>query len=214
MKSSLTHPPLPTRPSYTLSLPSFNDHSTFECASSESTVAHSDSFQSSKESASDSTLVRSSSLTYEKPIVLEKKITSTTPDQITKKIRFLTWFNPYRQLLFLSILLNLVLMLIAIGDLHSYMKGHLSAMVLGNLVIGTMARSEWILRFVYWLSIICFRWNWVPAKIKLWVVGVLYHIGGFLYCFFHDQTCQLKYSMRCSKVDYTAVVERRRFCGY
>lgn len=147
-------------------------------------LAHSNTFRSTETtsdfSTSQTTLVGSNA-SHGKPNLfgpLERQATPLAPGQITKKVKFLTWFNIYRQLLCLSILINSILILISIVNTKSYMRKHLSVMVLGNLLISTMARSEWILRFVYWSTVMCFRWNWVPTKFKLLVVGVLYHIGG------------------------------------
>lgn len=108
---------------------------------------------------------------------------SVTPVKITKTIKFLTWFNHYRKILCLCLLINAIFLILALRDRQSYMRKHLSAMVLGNLLIGSMVRSEWVLRFLYWSSIMCFRWNWVPSKLKVWVVGVLYHIGRWISSF-------------------------------
>lgn len=185
MKSDSTYPSLYSRPSCptTLFQPNHYLHSDLRlqkpalASSALSQLSRSDSSYST----SGSTLIGSSESCYDKSNTLfpgEQRALPSAAIKITKKIRFLTWFNPYRKLFCVSILLNSILMIIAIQNLQSYMKRHLSAMVLGNLLIGAMARSEWVLRLMYWLSVMCFRWKWIPAKLKIWVVGVLYHIGG------------------------------------
>ncbi|EGG11302.1 uncharacterized protein MELLADRAFT_59415 [Melampsora larici-populina 98AG31] len=175
----ITYTQTPVRPSRPPTLFSSHELRQYGFQLNKPELAHVNTFGTKSQisdNSSELTRVGSSRTTFEKPY-----LSTCIPDQpvkITTKTKFLTWFNPYRKLLCLSIFVNFILLLMAMSNTQSYMRKHLSVMVLGNLLIGFGVRSEWILRFLYWSSIMCFRWNWVPKKIKIWVVGVLYHIGG------------------------------------
>ncbi|KNE90949.1 hypothetical protein PSTG_15643 [Puccinia striiformis f. sp. tritici PST-78] len=105
------------------------------------------------------------------------KITHTPP-KISRWINFLTWFTPYRQLFVLTFGVNFAGITIVLSGYWPWVLRHLSSMVVGNVLIAIGIRSEWILRFLYWVAIKVFRPTMFPLWLRVKVVGILYHIGG------------------------------------
>ncbi|KAK0750507.1 hypothetical protein B0T18DRAFT_437692 [Schizothecium vesticola] len=97
--------------------------------------------------------------------------------QASRWIRFRLWFNMYRRLFVLALLLNLTgVALAALGRFH-YAKNHLGALVLGNLLCAVLMRNELFLRFLYLIAIYGLR-SWAPVTIKMAVTSILQHVGG------------------------------------
>ncbi|CAH7690014.1 hypothetical protein BY996DRAFT_4612396 [Phakopsora pachyrhizi] len=107
----------------------------------------------------------------------KESLVDIKPVELSGSVKFWTWFSPYRQMMLLVILIQILMILVTFGDGWAYPRTHTSAMVSGNLLVATAVRSEWVLRFVYWISIKLFR-GWSPMKLRVLVVAILYHIGG------------------------------------
>lgn len=99
-----------------------------------------------------------------------------TPVDLTKSIKFWTWFSPYRQMLFLVVIVEAFMILVTLLGGWHFARTHLSTLVTGNLLVAIAIRSEWVMRLLYWISIKLFR-RWTPLKFRVLVVAVLYHIG-------------------------------------
>ncbi|MBW0470936.1 hypothetical protein O181_010651 [Austropuccinia psidii MF-1] len=100
------------------------------------------------------------------------------PVYISSSIKFWTWLSPYRQILFLVVIVEAVLILVTLAGVWKYPRTNLNAMVTGNLLVAIAIRSEWVMRLLYWLSIKLFR-RWSPMWFRVVIVAILYHIGGF-----------------------------------
>ncbi|KAG0140174.1 hypothetical protein CROQUDRAFT_665539 [Cronartium quercuum f. sp. fusiforme G11] len=96
---------------------------------------------------------------------------------VTPWVRFRTWLTPYRQILITVVMLNIAGSALEIGGLWPAASRCLSSLVIGNLLCAIAIRSEWVLRFLYWLAIKLFRPS-LPIRLRVIVVGLLYHIGG------------------------------------
>ncbi|KAA1078301.1 hypothetical protein PGT21_033017 [Puccinia graminis f. sp. tritici] len=116
---------------------------------------------------------------YEKqPIPVPKPAASNPrPVVLNKSLKFWTWFSPYRQMLLLVVAVEAIMVIITLLGGWHFARTHLPAMVTGNLLVAIAIRSEWVMRFLYWVSIKLFR-RWTPLKFRVLVVAILYHIGG------------------------------------
>ncbi|PLW17755.1 hypothetical protein PCANC_06889 [Puccinia coronata f. sp. avenae] len=99
------------------------------------------------------------------------------PVTVGRSVKFWTWFSPYRQMLFLVVTVQAVMILFTLFSGGSFARNQLSALVTGNMLVAITVRSEWVIRFFYWVSIKFFR-RWTPLKFRVLVVAILYHIGG------------------------------------
>lgn len=97
---------------------------------------------------------------------------------LSDSVKFWTWFSPYRQILVLTIGIQLIAIMITLSGVWIYPRTHNSAMVCGNLLVAIAIRSEWVMRFLYWASIQLIR-GWAPMRLRVLVVAFLYHIGMF-----------------------------------
>jgi len=98
--------------------------------------------------------------------------------RINRWTRFFTWFTPYRQLFSLVFGLNLVGAILDLSGHWPWSHRHETPLVVGNVLIAIAIRSEWVLRFLYWVTVKIFRPNVFPLWIRVKIVGILYHIGG------------------------------------
>ncbi|EGG05620.1 uncharacterized protein MELLADRAFT_87894 [Melampsora larici-populina 98AG31] len=101
-----------------------------------------------------------------------------TPVHLSDSVKFWTWFSPYRQILVLTIGIQMVAILVTLSGAWIYPRTHISAMVGGNLLVAVGIRSEWVMRFLYWSSIKLIR-GWAPMKLRVLVVAFLYHIDTY-----------------------------------
>ncbi|EGG01672.1 uncharacterized protein MELLADRAFT_110784 [Melampsora larici-populina 98AG31] len=93
-------------------------------------------------------------------------------------LNFLTWFTPYRQILFLVIFINALIIIAISSGLFGGANRDLSLLVIINIFIAIGIRNEWVIRFIYWIFIKAFRSSRIPVGIRKEIVGILYHIGG------------------------------------
>ncbi|WAR59712.1 hypothetical protein PtB15_11B352 [Puccinia triticina] len=89
-----------------------------------------------------------------------------------------TWFTPYRQLFVLIFGINLIGVIMVLSGHWGWGKNHATPLVVGNILIAIAIRSEWVLRFLYWVAVKTFRPSLYPLWLRVKVVGILYHIGG------------------------------------
>ncbi|KAH9818806.1 hypothetical protein DFH28DRAFT_92024 [Melampsora americana] len=125
------------------------------------------------------TFERERSETREKPTPLptESIVPATTPVKVTPWLRFRTWFTPYRQILVVVVVLNFLGSTLEIAGLWPAATCCVGSLVVGNILCAIAIRSEWTLRFLYWLAVKTFRPSF-PIRLRTTVVGLLYHIGG------------------------------------
>lgn len=90
---------------------------------------------------------------------------------------FCTWFTPYRQIFFLVAGTNGALVVAILAGALGGASQDLSVMVVVNVLIAIAIRNEWVIRFLYWIAIKCFRSARIPVRIRKTMVGMLYHIG-------------------------------------
>jgi hypothetical protein len=107
---------------------------------------------------------------------IEQKSPSVAPE-ISWWTTLLTWFTPYRQLFVLTFGLNFAGAVSVLSGYWPWAFRHLTPMVVGNVLFAIGIRSEWVLRFLYWLTIKTFRPTLFPLWLRVNVVGILYHIG-------------------------------------
>ncbi|WAQ84130.1 hypothetical protein PtA15_4A581 [Puccinia triticina] len=103
---------------------------------------------------------------------------SYTAPIINRWITVLTWFTPYRQLFFLIFCLNITGVVLAFSNSWAWAKRQATPLVVGNILVAIAIRSEWVLRFLYWVAIKTFRPSLFPLWLRVKVVGILYHVGG------------------------------------
>ncbi|PLW45013.1 hypothetical protein PCASD_06977 [Puccinia coronata f. sp. avenae] len=89
-----------------------------------------------------------------------------------------TWFTPYRQLFVLILGVNFLGASAALLGYWPWPMEHLTSLVVGNALLAISVRSEWVLRFLYWLAVKTFRPRIFPLWLRVKVVSILYHIGG------------------------------------
>lgn len=95
---------------------------------------------------------------------------------------FQTWFTPYRQLFFLVTVTNLSLLIgIELGQIGGGWEQDFSIYIILHILIAIGIRNEWILRFLYWITIKSFRSIKIPVRFRKYLVGILYHIGMSLF---------------------------------
>lgn len=97
--------------------------------------------------------------------------------RINRWTRLFTWFTPYRQLFSLTFGLNLIGAAMELSGHWAWSNRHVTALVVGNVLIAIAIRSEWVLRLLYWVAVKTFRPNVFPLWIRVKTVGILYHIG-------------------------------------
>jgi hypothetical protein len=88
-----------------------------------------------------------------------------------------TWFTPYRQLFVLILGVNFLGASAALLGYWPWPMEHLTSLVVGNALLAISVRSEWVLRFLYWLAVKTFRPRIFPLWLRVKVVSILYHIG-------------------------------------
>ncbi|KAH9820978.1 hypothetical protein DFH28DRAFT_1104297 [Melampsora americana] len=140
----------------------------------------------SSSSASSKTVVEKSTVL----VKLEKDQTINKSDEtvVTKQtalssfksysLDFLTWFTPYRQILFVILTLNASIVISIISGLFGGTNRDFSLAVTLNIFVAIGIRNEWVIRFIYWIFIKLFRSSRIPIRIRKHIVGILYHIGG------------------------------------
>lgn len=117
------------------------------------------------------------------PIPLADKHPNPNPSsshsaKITPLIKAITWLTPYRLSFAVAFGLNVVGVALELSGHWSWAKSNLATLVVGNMLCAVGARSEWVLRLVYWLSVKVFRPRFFPLWMRVQIVGFLYHIGG------------------------------------
>ncbi|KAF4344542.1 non-ribosomal peptide synthetase [Fusarium beomiforme] len=126
-------------------------------------------------SANQSTVsFKSDSPLHNKP---EQKISPPPKKKVSRYILFTLWFNTYKKLFTIVIILNLVGMILTSVGEFPYAQNHLGAMVLGNLLFAILMRNELFFRILYMAAIYGLR-SWAPIRIKLAVASFLQHVGG------------------------------------
>ncbi|PLW20512.1 hypothetical protein PCASD_15556 [Puccinia coronata f. sp. avenae] len=100
------------------------------------------------------------------------------PPRINQGTIFFTWFTPYRQLFVLIFSINLIGAVVGLSGRWNWSKRNATPLVVGNILIAIAIRSEWVLRFLYWIAVKIFRPSIFPLCLRIKVVGILYHIGG------------------------------------
>ncbi|KAG8967116.1 hypothetical protein FRC03_010671 [Tulasnella sp. 419] len=111
---------------------------------------------------------------------VEVKQPTATPQsgpQATKWVKFLLFFNTYRKLFTLVVILNGVGLLMAALDKFPYARKNNGAFILGNLLMAVMMRNELFLRGVFWVVNKALA-KWPPLIIRLGATSVLQHLGG------------------------------------
>ncbi|KAH9448772.1 hypothetical protein Pst134EA_028068 [Puccinia striiformis f. sp. tritici] len=98
--------------------------------------------------------------------------------KITPWIKITTWFTPYRQLFLLAFGINLIGAAFGLSRRWMWSLEHVMPIMMGNILLAIAIRSEWVLRFIYWIAVKSFRPRFFPLWVRLKVVGTLYHIGG------------------------------------
>jgi hypothetical protein len=111
------------------------------------------------------------------PTELNSKLEGYTPPKINRWITILTWFTPYRQLFVLTFFVNVTGAILALAKIWPWPKNQAAPLVVGNILIAIAIRSEWVLRFLYWVTVKTFRPKIFPLWLRVKVVGILYHIG-------------------------------------
>lgn len=105
--------------------------------------------------------------------------TSTPAYRITFINKFLTWLSPYRKLLISIFSLNLVGVVLVLCEHWPWVKSCAATLAVGNILVALIVRSEWLLRFWYWLCVKILRPQIFPLWVRVQVVGILFHIGKF-----------------------------------
>lgn len=113
----------------------------------------------------------------EKDLITRSEIPTVTP-QITGVVKVSTWLSPYRMLFAVVFMLNAIGLLLEAINHWFWASGHLSTLVIVNILIAINVRSEWVLRLLYWISVKVFRPQTFSIQIRTRVVGFFYHIGG------------------------------------
>ncbi|KAI7938310.1 hypothetical protein MJO28_015230 [Puccinia striiformis f. sp. tritici] len=96
--------------------------------------------------------------------------------KITPWIKITTWFTPYRQLFLLAFGINLIGAAFGLSRRWMWSLEHVMPIMMGNILLAIAIRSEWVLRFIYWIAVKSFRPRFFPLWVRLKVVGTLYHI--------------------------------------
>lgn len=91
-------------------------------------------------------------------------------------LRFITWFSPYRRLFVACTFLNALAISLTIGRVWVYPLNHLTTFVMANMLASLLARNEYALRLLYWIVIKLLAKS-SPLRLRLTIVGLLYHIG-------------------------------------
>ncbi|EFP82906.2 uncharacterized protein PGTG_09874 [Puccinia graminis f. sp. tritici CRL 75-36-700-3] len=112
------------------------------------------------------------------PTEQNSKLEEYAAPKINRWITILTWFTPYRQLFVLTFLINVIGVVLALAKIWPWPKNQAAPLVVGNLLIAIAIRSEWVLRFLYWVTVKTFRPKIFPLWLRVKIVGILYHIGG------------------------------------
>lgn len=97
--------------------------------------------------------------------------------KVTTWIKICTWFTPYRQLFAFALSVNLVIAALGLSNSWMWSLQKLVPLLVGNILLASFVRSEWVLRFIYWLAVKTFRPKIFPLSFRAKVVGLLYHIG-------------------------------------
>jgi len=98
--------------------------------------------------------------------------------KVTTYIKICTWFTPYRQLFALALSTNLIIAALGLSNSWIWSLQELVPLLVGNIFVACFVRSEWVLRFIYWVAVKTFRPKVFPLSFRAKVVGLLYHIGG------------------------------------
>jgi hypothetical protein len=100
-----------------------------------------------------------------------------TPPRINRWTIFFTWFTPYRQLFVFMVSINLIGAAVGLSGHWTWSKRNATPLVVGNILLAIGIRSEFVLRFLYWIAVKTFRPSIFPLWLRVKVVGILYHIG-------------------------------------
>ncbi|EGG01675.1 uncharacterized protein MELLADRAFT_110787 [Melampsora larici-populina 98AG31] len=144
-----------------------NDHSTSSSASNKTVIGQSEVIIKIEKDRSQ--------LKSHETVVANKTILNSYKSH---GLDFLVWFTPYRQLLIFIVTVNASIVLsILCGPLGGTSRDF-SLEVTLNIFVAIAIRNEWVIRFIYWVSIKLFSSSRVPIIVRKHIVGLLYHIGG------------------------------------
>lgn len=109
------------------------------------------------------------------PIPLADKHPNPNPSsshsaKITPLIKAITWLTPYRLSFAVAFGLNVVGVALELSGHWSWAKSNLATLVVGNMLCAVGARSEWVLRLVYWLSVKVFRPRFFPLWMRVQII--------------------------------------------
>ncbi|KAJ7496960.1 hypothetical protein FB451DRAFT_209097 [Mycena latifolia] len=97
--------------------------------------------------------------------------------QVSRTIEFQLWFNTYRKLFCLTIMLNFIGLVLAATGKWEYPRRYTGAFVLGNLQAAILMRNELFGRFLYLIVGTLFA-KWPPLWFRLACTSTLQHLGG------------------------------------
>ncbi|KAK4709978.1 hypothetical protein R3W88_004491 [Solanum pinnatisectum] len=84
----------------------------------------------------------------------------------------------YKRLFALSLVLNITFLILASTRNFPYARNKAVLFSIGNIFALTLCRSEAFLRVVFWISVNCLGWSWIPMRIKTIVMSLLQSLGG------------------------------------
>ncbi|XP_015161138.1 uncharacterized protein [Solanum tuberosum] len=87
-------------------------------------------------------------------------------------------FTVYKQLFALSLILNMTFLILASTGNFPYARKKAVLFSIGNIFALTLCRSEAFLRVVFWVTVNCLGWSWIPTRIKTIVTSLLQSLGG------------------------------------
>ncbi|POW00661.1 hypothetical protein PSTT_12984 [Puccinia striiformis] len=97
--------------------------------------------------------------------------------KITPWIKITTWFTPYRQLFLLAFGINLIGAAFGLSRRWMWSLEHVMPIMMGNILLAIAIRSEWVLRFIYWIAVKSFRPRFFPLWVRLKVVLFPFYIS-------------------------------------
>ncbi|KIY65821.1 hypothetical protein CYLTODRAFT_424016 [Cylindrobasidium torrendii FP15055 ss-10] len=97
--------------------------------------------------------------------------------RISSLVKFRLWFNAYKRLWTVCILLNLVVLVCAATDTWTYPRQYTGAFILGNLLVAVLVRTELFTRALYTSLAVLFA-QWPPLWFRLGISSTLQHLGG------------------------------------
>lgn len=89
---------------------------------------------------------------------------------------FLTWFDLYRKLFAVVMLLNIAALIALVHGKFNYAQRNVFSFALGNLLCSVLARNEFALRIAYWLVVNALFWT--PIRIRNLITALFVNLGG------------------------------------